>query len=386
VRIGLITTDVREHIRDYGNPTATFGAAPEALLHGFSHLPGVEIHVLSCARQPMQSQVKIADNIWFHGLHVPKIGWMRTAYQGCVRAVRNKLKQIQPDIVHGQGTEMDCGVDAVLSGFPNVITIHGNMVDIAQVLKARPGSFHWCAARLENFVLKRTRGVFCNSRYTEQVVGPRARRTWAVPNPLRVPFLTTPRQARRNERCVLLHVGVVCKNKCQLEMLAAARSLFSRHPNFELRFIGSADRTDPYVQSFLKQIEEASRLGYAHYVGTQSLAQLIQSFDEASALVHTPVAEAFGLVVAEALARDVKVFGFRVGGIADIVEGVADAVLVESGDWSALESALESWLAAGHPSPRPSAPLMLQRYQPATIARRHVEIYRDVLNEASSRR
>ena len=48
----------------------------------------------------------------------PKIGWLRTLYQGCVRATRRKLREIQPDIVHGQGTERDCAIGAVLSGFP----------------------------------------------------------------------------------------------------------------------------------------------------------------------------------------------------------------------------------------------------------------------------
>ena len=95
------------------------------------------------------SPPKLAPNIFFHSLHVPKIGWMRTGYQGCIRAVRKKLKAIQPEIVHGQGTETDCAINAVFSGFPNVLTIHGNMRLIAKVNRVRPFSFPWLAARLE---------------------------------------------------------------------------------------------------------------------------------------------------------------------------------------------------------------------------------------------
>ena len=164
MKVALITTDNRESDRAYTELAPRFGTAPEALLQGFAMLPELETHVVSCAQQTMDSTEKLADNIWFHALHVPKLGWMRTLYQGCVRATRKKLREIKPDIVHGQGTERDCAVSAVLSGFPNVLTIHGNMVAMAEFYKSRPGSFHWLTARLENFALRRATGGFVVSR------------------------------------------------------------------------------------------------------------------------------------------------------------------------------------------------------------------------------
>src|SRR5258708_4841465 len=106
MRIALLTTDAREPYKDYGATAPYFGTAPEALLQGYAHLPDeAEVHVVSCARARMVSPGKLAENIWFHGLHVPKIGWIRTGYQGCIRATRKKLRQLRPEIVHGQGTE-----------------------------------------------------------------------------------------------------------------------------------------------------------------------------------------------------------------------------------------------------------------------------------------
>src|ERR1700744_643889 len=100
MKIALITTDNREHYRTYSETMPHFGTAPEALLEGFAAMPGLEIHVIGCTQRPMTSPEKLAANIWFHSLHVPKIGWMRTFYQGCVRAIRRKLKEIKPAIVH----------------------------------------------------------------------------------------------------------------------------------------------------------------------------------------------------------------------------------------------------------------------------------------------
>src|SRR5438034_6392451 len=108
MRIAILTTDNREHYKDYANPVPHFGTAPEALLQGFALLPDLEIHVVSCARARLKSPEKLAPNIFFHSLYVPKLGWMRTLFWVCIQAVRRKLRELRPDLVHGQGTEGDC--------------------------------------------------------------------------------------------------------------------------------------------------------------------------------------------------------------------------------------------------------------------------------------
>src|SRR5262249_50249020 len=188
--IAQLTTDNREPFREYHKSDPWFGAAPEALLAGFASLPEAQIHVLSCTQKPVAAPQKLAENIWFHSLHVPKIGWMRSLYQGCVRAIRKKLHELKPDIVHGEGTERECALGAVFSGWPNVVTIHGNMKAMTAFHPARIGSFHWLAARLETVALRRTAGVFCNSAYTESLVSPRTRRVWRVPNAVRPAFFS----------------------------------------------------------------------------------------------------------------------------------------------------------------------------------------------------
>src|SRR5277367_6221873 len=104
MKIAILTTDNREPYREYHKPFPWFGTAPEALLQGFAQLPEAEIHVVSCTQQPLTAPEKIAPNIFFHSLHVPTLGWLRTGYSGCVRAVRRKVREIGPDVVHGQGT------------------------------------------------------------------------------------------------------------------------------------------------------------------------------------------------------------------------------------------------------------------------------------------
>src|ERR1044072_7008483 len=123
LKIGFLTLDARQAFRQYDKPAPYFGTAPEALLQGFALLPEVEVHVVCCIQKLMVSPEKLAPNVWYHSLLVPKIGWMRTGYQGCIRATRKKIRALQPAIVHGQGTERDCAISATFTGFPNVLTI-----------------------------------------------------------------------------------------------------------------------------------------------------------------------------------------------------------------------------------------------------------------------
>ena len=381
MRVALLTIDSREHYKTYDQSKPAFGSAPEALLQGFARMPDLELHILSCAQQPMVSPKKLAPNIFFHGLHVPRLGWMRTAYQGCIRAIRKELHEIQPDLVHGQGTGARMRPGAVFSGFPNVLTIHGNMANLARLHRARIGSFLWLAARLEDIALRRTSGVLCNSRHTDALVRDRTKRTWLVPNALQESFFAPlPPPSRR--MCRILNVGVVSPGKRQADLLDVVQSLHERRCDFEFIFVGHAAASSAYAAAFLKKLAPLAQAGVARYVGLKPTDELLGLFDNSAALVHVSVEESFGLVVAEALARGLKVFASRVGGVVDIAETVPGAELFSRDDWDGLAAAIEAWITAGHVRSSSAVEVMRSRYHPDIISRRHMEIYRELLSGA----
>jgi len=379
MRVALLTTDNREHYKDYTAPDPFFGTAPEALLQGFVRLPDLEVHILSCSERPLRAPSKLADNIFYHNLRVPRLGWMRSLYLGCVLAVRRKLKQIQPEIVHGQGTERDCSISAVFSGYPNVVTIHGNMAELARLFKAQFGSFGWLATRIEHTTLRRTAGVFCNSEYTEGLVKPRSRRTWRVPNAIREQFFAPVPHLVAPPRCRIINVGLVSPRKRQLELLEVAADLHRQGHIFQLCFVGHVTPGNAYAEAFLEKIKPMEKEGFAAYLGPKTTTELIDCLDSSAGLLHFPSEEAFGLVVAEGLARNLKFFGARTGGIIDISQGSAESELFPVDDWPGLTSAIAAWIGRGSPRATQSAEFMGARFHPDVIARRHLEIYREVL-------
>jgi len=228
--------------------------------------------------------------------------------------------------------------------------------------------------------------VLCNSAYTEQLVQPRARRTWRVANALREMFFAAAPAPGGAGRCTLLNVGVISARKRQLELLEVARELRQRGLDFEFQFVGDARPDAGYVSAFLEKIKPLEREGVARCVGLKISSDLVQLFDRSAGMVHFSPAESFGLAVAEGLARDLKLFGARVGGVPDIAAGVPGAELFAVDDWRGLTLAIADWIRSGFPRARGAAEVMRARYHPENIAQRHVEIYQEVLGSVSQKR
>jgi glycosyltransferase involved in cell wall biosynthesis len=382
MKVAIITTDNREHFKDHGKPVPYFGTAPEALLQGFAQLPEVEVHVVSCTRRPMQSPEKLANNIFFHSLLVSKVGWMRTAYQGCIRASRKKLREIQPDIVHGQGTELDCALDAVFSGFANVSTIHGNMRLIAKVNQVKPFSFIWLAARLEALTIPRSRGVVCITHYTQEAIAPLASRTWVVPNAVDGSFFDVNAEPPPEKPPRLLCVGAVCVRKNQNAFIRALDALAHKR-KLELIFLGGTTRGRAYDDEFLQLVRERP---WCSYAGTANREQLKGFLGEASALALPSLEDNCPMVVLEAMAARVPVVAARVGGLPDLVEEGKTGFFCNPLDANSMSGAVDRMLAdraAAFELATRAKEQARARFHPRIIAQRHLDIYREVLTRAS---
>jgi glycosyltransferase involved in cell wall biosynthesis len=376
MKIAFITTDNRAPSGQYQLPEPFFGTAPEALLQGFARLPEVEVHVISCIRQPVASPAKLAENIFFHSVVVPKNGWMRTLFQGCVRAVRKKLREIRPDIVHGQGTETDCSLDAVFSGFPNVLTLHGNMRSVARINGDPFLSYNWLAARLEGFVLPRTDGVVCITSYTRRAVTPLARRTWILPNAVDAGFFDL-QAAPAAGPPVGLCVASICGYKNQNDFIRALDPLAAGTP-FKILFAGSVGN-DAYGREFLQLVRERP---WCEHAGFLSRAQLKEKIKAATFLALPTREDNCPMVVLEAMAAGVPVMASNIGGVPDLIAHEKTGLLCDPTRPETFRASVENLLAdAGRRRALAEAARAdaLARFHPLVVAQRHLEIYGEVL-------
>jgi glycosyltransferase involved in cell wall biosynthesis len=385
MKIAWVCIDSRQNERTYHETVPRVGPPVESMVEGLASRSDLELHVLSCTQKPMVSPEKLGPNVWFHSLYVPRIGWLRTLYQGCIRAVRRKLREIQPDIVHGLGTEREGAITALFSGFPNVVAIAGNMAELARLNRSPIGSFFWLTARLENYILPRTAGVICNSLYTERLVRPRARRTWVIYPGMRRLFFQPPTHSGPRDPALVI-AGVVSERKRQLELLDVAEALHRRGLKFEFRFVGYIyDFERAYSSAFLERLRPMEAGGYARYLGAPSHQGMVECFDQAAGMIHFPSEEAFGYVAAEGIARGMKYFGARTGGIVEIADNAPGAELFEKDDWKGLTEALARWIEQGCPTPAGGADRMWQRFNPELFVQQHLKIYEEILASRPNR-
>ncbi|MDB6016923.1 MAG: hypothetical protein JWR19_1412 [Pedosphaera sp.] len=378
MKIAIVTTDNRQHFQDFANPAPYFGTAPEALLQGFAAMPELEVHVISCAQKPMKSPKKLAENIWFHSLYVPKSGWMRTSYQGCIRAVRRRLKVIQPDIVHGQGTERECAISAVFSKFPNVVTLHGNMRLIAEVNKAKPLSFNWLAAQLERIVLPRARGVVCITSYTQEAVKDLARKMWLVPNAVDASFFDA--QPAPDDSGLILCAGFICHRKNQNAFIRALDSLAGKK-KFKVMFVGEVVKEDPFVTEFQELIATRPWCTYGGFADREKLKGYLKT---ATMLALPSLEDNCPMVVLEAMAAGVPVLAAKVGGLPDLIEDGKNGLFCNPLEADSMAVGVQRILdnpQMARALAQTAKQMARERFHPLFIAQRHVEIYREVLSK-----
>ena len=361
----------------------SLGAAPTALLEGFAELgpKEIEVHVVSCLKQPDIPPSQLAPNIWYHPLFVPSWAFLRTLHHGPTLAVRGFLhREIKPDIVHSQGIEWWCGLAGALSGFPSVLTIHGNIRAILATSILKPRAFWQLQALLGDFAIRRHSGVVCISEHVRRNIAPKARETWLIPNALRSEFLENRgRTAARGKTPSLLVVGTITENKRPLEILETLFALHATAAKFKVTFIGRMGGYSRYDQRFSGRLEDALRLGFARHEMHLSAHALANEMSQADALIHFPREEAFGLVVAEAISQGMTVFASRVGGLTEICHSNPQCILVDSDDLAALRIALQEWLKS---HPERTAGLQpedyISSYHPVAVAQSTLKVYHEV--------
>lgn len=373
----MLIPDNRDEFGHYDEPNPIFGPAPTALLEGMAQEPDLQVHILSCAKKAIRAPEKLADNIWFHLLPVKRWGWLRSAYSGCILAIRRKLQEIKPDIVHGQGSERYCALAAAFSAFPNVVTIHGNMRLIAKINHAKFLSYQWCAAVLEEFTLSRVGGVICLSDHTQSLVRNNTPRAWVIPNAVDSEFFNVP--PTRSDSKDLLCVGTISPLKNQNALIRALDPLMQRH-TFKLIFLGDGDRSDPYVREFLQLVEARPWCVHEGFVDS---ARLKEFLSRAMALALPSLEDNCPMVVLEAAAAQVPVMAAKVGGIPSLVQDGRTGLLFDPQNLNSITSAAERYLSDSNfaQTMANNARVFAEAtFRPQVVSKQHMDAYHQVLD------
>ena len=362
--------------------TPRLASAPLALLQGFSTavLP-LEIHVVCCVRPSTPIPRNLPENIHYHFLPVPKVGFLRTLHLGCFFTTRRLLQRLQPDLVHAHGTEAWCAIVGALLPFPKILTVHGYLNGISRVAPLRPWP-HWALQRLlESISLPKYESVICLSDFMETSLRAKTRSTNLIPNAVRQEFFSTPLSHSDTDPKVLriVNIGSVYHLKQQCELIETLiRSPLAQRP-VECVFLGGLDTTTQYGQRFMRLMNLNHPNVTLRHIDHLPVHSLIELLDHSDCLVHVSKTESFCLAVAEALVRSKKVFAFDSGGIPFVSQGFPTATLIPNQNWKELWVAVESWAKVKDPTPV-SQDSTGNKYLPKAIAEQHFMSYVKLLS------
>ena len=267
---------------------------------------------------------------------------------------------------------------AAFSGFPNVITIHGNMRPIARINRARPLSYQWCAAKLEEFTLPRVDGVVCLSDHTQALVRDKARKTWLIPNAVASDFFEI-RPSQSNSRDILC-VGTLSSLKNQNALIRALEPLAARY-SLRLVFLGDGDRSDPYVCEFLELVRARPWCVHEGFVDT---ARLHTFLGRANALALPSLEDNCPMVILEAAAAGVPVMAAKVGGIPGLIQDGYTGLLFDPKNLDSITSAAERYLSDSsfaQTMANNARAFAEATFRPGVVSKRHMDAYQQVLDQ-----
>lgn len=279
-------------------------------------------------------------------------------------ALRHERRQWTPDAVHAHWW-FPSGVSASLPGtlgtVPLVVTSHGSDVRLAMTTRgARP--------MLARVAARATTYTFVSRWLLEQAralvaLGPVA----VAPMPIDVSRFTPDHRPRDG----LLFVGRLNIQKGLADLL---RALAQQRTSARLTVVGDG----PDAASLRSLAGELGVLERIVWLPSQTQAQLVDHYRAASALVVPSIGEGLGLVAAEAQACGTPVVAFASGGLTDLVVDGRSGLLAPPGDVAALAASLDRVLAHADLAARLGAAGhrdVIERFSPASVARRYAEIY-----------
>ncbi|MEO7712725.1 MAG: glycosyltransferase family 4 protein [Gemmatimonadaceae bacterium] len=287
-------------------------------------------------------------------------------------AIRH-VRDFSPDLIHAHWWFPNAIVGDVASRItrtPMVTTLHGTDIRMARAYPVSRGAFRG--------VVRRSVAVTAVSRWLAEEAHDMSGVTPIVaPMPVDTNSLTPLAGTARAGR--LLFVGRLTAQKGGDLLLHALAALPSE---IGLDVVGDGDE-----RSRLESL--AQSLGVSHRVvwhGTRPGHALASYYRAAAAVIVPSLDEGLGLVAVEAHLCETPVVAFASGGLTDVLEDGVTGILVQQRQPATLAAAVAELLARpdrGAALGRAGRAWALSRFDPAVVAQRYIDIYRDGLGRTN---
>ena len=365
------------------------------LSSALARTPELELHIITESTLVAQRQVVRRDNITYHVLktgvpftHRGFPYWcpldILTGFSANVRQMLREIGAINPDLVHGHGTEVGYALTAVKSKRPCLISIQGV---ISEIFKTSPILRYRLVRKLEQQTVRQARFFTCRTRFDSGFVlsqNPQAR-IFMIPeamNPVFFEKTWSPSEAE-----TILFVGSLLKENGIFTLLEALAVVARQRPRVLLQIIGGASLEQR--QSLQQFCERLGIQKNVEFRGFKLAAEIARYHQAAQMFVMPSENENSPNALAEAMVSGMPVIASDVGGIPSMVQAGESGVLVKPQDPQQLSEAILRLLS--HPEERQRLGANAQRaararHWPETVAAQTVAAYQEILRSAKETR
>lgn len=374
LRVAMITDHADDaDIVDGGVQAVTKYLVSELIEH-----TDLDLHIFSFDYSNSESSTTERDGYTKHVLPGARLGTASAFWQD-QRTLNAKLDTIQPAIVHGQGAGHD-GIVARRSHFPSVITIHGIMAEEAKhFATVGQRARHRLLNRIsEHYCIKNAKHTIVISPYVANYFDGRINgELHFIPNPIASSFFDI---VRAEEPGRVLFAGRLTPLKGVLDLIRATARI-AQDRSIQLVLAGSLE-DQQYVEQLHSEVKRLDIKDWVHFPGLLDAQSLRREFSRASMLVLPSYQETAPMVVQEAMAAGLPVIASRVGGTPYQVRDGETGFLVDSGDVHALTTRINTLLsnqAMRESFGKAANALAEKEYRADTVAKRTIEVYRQIL-------
>jgi glycosyltransferase involved in cell wall biosynthesis len=349
-------------------------------------MPDIELHIIRVGKRYLADDHFVHDGIHFHFLRLPRLPRVLLCYQIDRIRIHRCLCEIQPDLVHGFGTESSYSYAAVTSPYPSLLMMQGVQSEILRAI----GNARWRSPQLfvplmlERSTVRSCRNFICETNFASEFVrrlNPTAN-VHMLRTPVRPEFFAIQRNRPLGEAPVLLFVGSVIPEKGIEVLLHAFLEVLKDFPGAHLRVIGHyAPAYAPVIQSIMTRLGIEDRVTLHGYC---EIAELVQHFAEATLMVLPTFMDTAPNVVAEAQVSGVPVVATVVGGIPEMIESDVTGVLVQPRSAASLTAGLLRLLndsATARSMAATAQERAILDYEPDQQVKKLIGVYRAVLQQ-----
>ena len=333
-KIAILAAFPLHHLKGFGKafqPKGHYATWLPQIAEAWDGQKEVEIHWIVIS-DLVKERVDVSE--WgqvFHVLPTSQSGRATTLFREDRRTIGAVLDEIQPDLVHGWGTEDVYGLAAVLSGRPNIVSMQGILSKI--VLKSWMHPREYFQALLELYCLRKAQVVTTESEWGAAVVRKRRgiKPVEIVEYGVQKVFFSKQWKPESQNNSTIF-VGSITAGKGIQDLVEAFRE--PALSGSELVVVGGVDG------EWAKQLQKGSPTNI-RWLGRKTAEETAQLMSKAWCLLLPTRADTSPNVVKEARVVGLPVITTRHGGQASYVRDGEDGYFVECGDIKGLVQKLK---------------------------------------------